>query len=314
MIFDVICIGAALIDMVARVERHPLEDDEVFVSNLSLLLGGAAANTAVACAKLGLNTAFIGKLGLNDTFGNKILEDFKKENVNLAFIKYSTEHGTGSAYVALDKKGDRRIYAHSGAANYLSAEDIVEQEILTSKIIYLSSLKNLAPFIAAARIGQSHGLPVILNPGMLIIEQGFDAIRELLEKIDIFILSLREFGTLMRLEHRELKDSEIKKAAISSLLSLGMRYVIITMGDKGANVINDANIERVPAVKVPKVVDTTGAGDSFSAGFMYQFSKDMSYDFQKIKKCVELGNFVAAKCIQEVGARNGLPSREDLPF
>ncbi|MHA1804907.1 MAG: carbohydrate kinase family protein [Promethearchaeota archaeon] len=314
MNYDVICIGAALIDMVARVERHPLEDDEVFVSDLSLLSGGAAANTAVACAKLGLKTAFIGKLGLNDTFGNKILEDFKKENVSLDFIKYSTEYGTGSAYVALDKKGDRRIYAYSGAANYLSVEDIAEQEILTSKIIYLSSLKNLAPFIAAARIGQSHDLPVILNPGMLIIEQGFEAIRELLEKIDILILSLREFCTLMKLEHEELKDSEIKKTAISSLLSSGMRYVIITMGDKGANVINDANNERVPAAKVPKVVDTTGAGDSFSAGFIYRFSKDMSYEFEKIKKCVEAGNFVAGKCIQEVGARNGLPSKKEVPF
>ena len=60
---DVICLGAALVDMVAQVKRHPIEDDEVFVSDLKLLSGGAAANTAYACAKLGLKTAFIGKLG-----------------------------------------------------------------------------------------------------------------------------------------------------------------------------------------------------------------------------------------------------------
>jgi len=77
VIFDVICIGAALVDMVAQVERHPSNDDEVFVSNLSLLSGGAAANTACACGRLGLSTAFVGKIGHKDIFKNKLINDFK---------------------------------------------------------------------------------------------------------------------------------------------------------------------------------------------------------------------------------------------
>ena len=129
MIFDVICIGAALVDMVAHVERHPEEDDEVFVSKLELLSGGAAANTAYACAKLALNTAFIGKIGRNDTFGAKIIKDFNEVHVNTDLLRYSDDYYTGSAYVALNKEGDRRIYAHSGAANYLSKEDISENEL-----------------------------------------------------------------------------------------------------------------------------------------------------------------------------------------
>ena len=72
--YDVICIGAALVDMVANVKRHPLEDDEVFVSELNLFSGGAAANTAFACSLLGLKSAFLGKLGKNDTFGVKIIQ------------------------------------------------------------------------------------------------------------------------------------------------------------------------------------------------------------------------------------------------
>jgi len=195
--FDVICIGAALVDMVARVERHPIEDDEVFVSDLKLMSGGAAANTAYACATLGLNTAFIGKIGLNDTFGAKIISDFKKVKVATKLMKYSKENGTGSAYVALNKEGDRRIYAHSGAANYLSKEDIIEEEIITAKVLFLSSLRNLEPFIKAANIGKSHDIPVIMNPGMLIIDQGIENIKILLEKVDILILSQREFITLM---------------------------------------------------------------------------------------------------------------------
>ena len=84
---DVICIGAALIDIIANVERHPLADDEVYVSDLHLLPGGAAANTAVVCSKLGLKTSFIGKLGINDEFGNKILDDFTNNSVNTNLIK-----------------------------------------------------------------------------------------------------------------------------------------------------------------------------------------------------------------------------------
>ncbi|MFX0156070.1 MAG: carbohydrate kinase family protein, partial [Candidatus Hodarchaeota archaeon] len=117
---DVICIGAALVDIIAKIERHPIEDDEVFVSNLHLLSGGAAANTAYACAKLGLNVAFIGKLGHNDDFGIKIVKDFKEVSLDTTLIKYSKEQGTGSAYVAINKDGERRIYAYSGAANLLS--------------------------------------------------------------------------------------------------------------------------------------------------------------------------------------------------
>ena len=92
--FDVICSGAALVDMVAKVERHPLDDDEVFVSELTLLSGGAAANTAYACGKLGLISAFLGKLGENDVFGSKIIEDFNEVNVNTALLKYSKHRET----------------------------------------------------------------------------------------------------------------------------------------------------------------------------------------------------------------------------
>ena len=148
-IFDVICIGAALVDMIAQVVRHPFDDDEVFVSDLTILSGGAAANTAYACAKIGLSTAFIGKLGDKDPFNEKIINDFKEVSVDTKLITYSKDYPTGSAYVALNQKGERRIYASSGAANYLSKENIPEKELKNTKIIFLSSLKNLEPLQAA---------------------------------------------------------------------------------------------------------------------------------------------------------------------
>lgn len=308
---DVICIGAALVDMVAQVERHPLDDDEVFVSNLKLMSGGAAANTAYACAKLGLNTAFIGKLGIDDEFGRIIIKDFEDVALDMSLIKYSAEYGTGSAYIVLSKDGDRRIYAHSGAANYLTKEDIISDEILRSKVVFLSSLKNLDSFIEAADIARNNDVSVILNPGMLIIEQGLEKIKHLLEKIDVFILSQREIKTLLSLEDVNFEDIN-GNVKISELFNLGIKAVIITMGKKGATLINQRKSEKISPVKVKEIVDTTGAGDAFSAGFIYGFVNNLSFKFDALKKDVMLGNFVAGKCIQKLGARNGIPSYDEL--
>ncbi|MHA1294119.1 MAG: carbohydrate kinase family protein [Promethearchaeota archaeon] len=309
--FDVICIGAALVDMVAKVERHPLDDDEVFVFNLKLLSGGAAANSAYACAKLGLKTAFLGKLGENDEFGNKIIKDFKEVDLDISLIKYSKEHGTGSAYVALNKYGDRRIYAYSGAANLLSKEDIKITEIKLAKIIFLSSLRNLEPFIEATLIAKDNNIPVILNPGMLIIEQGFNNIKVLLEKINVFILSEREFKTLLNIQEDKLeKDLIVNKS--NKLFDLGIKILVITMGKKGALLITKDKSELIPPIKVEKVIDTTGAGDAFSAGFILGFAQNLSYKFENLKRNVKIGNFIAGKCIQELGARNGIPNKEEI--
>lgn len=308
--YDVICSGAALVDMVAKVERHPLDDDEIFVSDLTLLSGGAAANTAYACAKIGLASAFLGKLGENDVFGRKIIEDFNEVKVNTALIKYSKKYGTGSAFVALNKKGDRRIYAHSGAANYLSKKDVLEQELKATKVIFLSSLKNLDPFIEATTIGRKNNITVILNPGMLIIDQGLENITKLLEKIDIFILSQREFTTLLNIT-KELDEKIIVEKA-KSLLECGIKVLVITMGEKGAFLLTDKESELISSAKVNQVIDTTGAGDAFSAGFIYGYVKNLSYAFEDLKRNVKIGNLVAGKCIQKLGARNGIPTSEQL--
>jgi len=309
---DVISIGAALVDMIAKVERFPLDDDEVFVSDLKMLSGGAAANTAAACSILGLNTAFIGKLGQHDEFGTKIIKDFERVSVKTDYIKYSDQYNTGSAYVALNKQNkSRRIFAHSGAANYLSKTDIKEEELTTAKLIYLSSLKNLSPFIEAGKIGQKNGIPVILNPGMLIIEQKFDKIKDLLQYIDILILSRREYATLLNLKNNEFSE-QIYIDKSEELKKLGIRIVIITLGKKGALLIYEDQSIITPPIEIDKIADTTGAGDAFSAGFMYGYLLMKDLTFKNLIKCVKIGNFVAGNCIQRLGARNGIPSQKEV--
>ncbi len=308
---DVICIGAALVDIIAKIKRHPLEDDEVFVSDLQLLSGGAAANTAFACSKLGLKTAFIGKIGHNDEFGLKIIKDFKEISLDTTLMKYSTEKVTGSAYVAITENGDRRIYAHSGAADDLSENDINTEDLVKSRIIFLSSLRNLAPFKKAAIIAKENKLPIILNPGMLIIDQGFDNIKELFLKIDILIISSREFQSLFHIGEGKLNKQIIEDKA-KILFDLGIKIIIVTQGKNGVLILNSEKSEIIKPNHIPHIIDTTGAGDAFSAGFLYGFIRKGSFEFEDLKSNVMIGNFVAGKCIQELGARNGIPTAEEL--
>lgn len=308
--YDVICVGAALVDMAAQVTRHPKSDDEVFVSRLDLLSGGAAANTAHACAKLGLNSSFLGKIGKEDQFGKKILSDFRKVGIHLDLIKQSNQFGTGSAYVAVDSQGDRRIYAHSGAADKLSENDIKSQEISKTKILYLSSLKNIKPFIKAGTLAQEHNIPVILNPGMLIVEQGLLKIKRLLRVIDILIISQREFKTLMKLTRID-KENLIEQS--QELLNLGIQYIIITLGEKGAILLNKERFRLFPPYPVKEVKDTTGAGDAFSTGFIYGINSNYKLIWDNLLRCVKLGNYVASSCIQKFGARNGIPVKAQIP-
>ncbi len=309
--FDVICIGAALIDIIAQVDRHPLEDDEVFVSKLLMLYGGAAANTAVACSKLGLTTSFIGKLGFDDEYGNKILSEFLNEGVNTDLIKYSKDHQSGSTYIALDKNADRRIYAYSGAADYLSEKDIIEDELIKSKVLFLSSLKNINPFIKAGKIGKKNKIPVILNPGMLIIDQGFHNIKLLLEKIDLLILSEKEYCKLIDIEDIPNNTNHLINKN-EKFWELGLKTIIITLGKKGALLLSKNRSFLVESIIIENVKDTTGAGDAFSAGFIYSFFQNLSFEFDNLVNNVRLGNYVAGKCIQELGARKGIPIKEDI--
>ncbi|MGV9199964.1 MAG: carbohydrate kinase family protein [Promethearchaeia archaeon] len=308
--YDVICIGAALVDMAARVKRHPESDDEVFVSDLDLLSGGAAANTAHACAKLGLKTAFLGKIGKNDQFGKKITSDFEKIGVFIDLLKISNRYGTGSAYVAVDPQGDRRIYAHSGAADKLSEKDIKLEEISRTNLLYLSSLKNISPFVKAGKIGKKNNIRVILNPGMLIIEQGLSAIKGLFKVLDILIISRREFETLLEIEKIK-KDDLLRESR--KLFELGIKFIIITMGSQGSILLQKGRQKKLPPPPVKNVIDTTGAGDAFSAGVICQLNSKLELSWENLLICVKMGNYVASHCIQNFGARNGIPDRKDIP-
>ncbi|NHI91179.1 MAG: carbohydrate kinase family protein [Candidatus Lokiarchaeota archaeon] len=293
---DVISIGAVLLDINAKVERFPSIDDEVFVPELIMSGGGSAANIAIACSRLGLKSAFIGKIG-KDANGEFLKKEFLKENVNINGLVQDTNYNTGMCFIPVSK-GERMIFAHSGAANHLNPEDIKKNQILSTKIVLLASLKNLKPLIQAAEYAKDEDILVALNPGTLIADQDYGTTKELVQLTDIFISSEKELNKIMNEKYTNI--------SLKKILKMGPSVVAMTRGSKGALISEKNQRKEIPAYKV-KVVDTTGAGDSFTAGFLagYLEGKDLEI-------CGKMGNANAAILIQNIGARNQLAKKEIL--
>ncbi|MHA1301168.1 MAG: carbohydrate kinase family protein, partial [Candidatus Helarchaeota archaeon] len=235
----------------------------------------------------------IGKLG-HDVFGQKLIQDFKKENVSIEGIVYSNEVGTGVCYAAVSG-ADRKLYAFSGAANVLDPKDINEDIIISSRVVHLASLKNITPLVKAAEIAKENPTQISLNPGALIADQGPKKVEKLITLTDIYISPQDELLKIIG------EDSFDK--AIRELFSLGPRIAAITLGSKGAVIIEKDKKYKIPPYRV-KAVDTTGAGDSFSAGFITGILEG-----KHLEICGKMGNATAALKIQYLGAREGLPTR-----
>jgi ribokinase len=138
-------------------------------------------------------------------------------------------------------------------------------------------------------------------------------LKKLFKLIDILILSRREYTTLLNIAHESFSASlYLEKSKV--LTDLGIYILVITLGEKGALLIFQNNSYYIPTIKLKNVEDTTGAGDAFSTGFIYEYLRIKKKNPENLKRCVEVGNFVASKCIQTLGARKGIPSGKDVEF
>ncbi|MEA2071480.1 MAG: carbohydrate kinase family protein [Asgard group archaeon] len=296
--FDIISIGAVLVDMVSLVDDFPEKDGEVFVNKFKMLPGGAAANVAVLASRLRLKSAFIGKIG-KDHFGEYLTEDLQAEGVFIdSMVIKSDKYATGSCYVCVNNAGDRIIYAYSGAADTLTLEELPIEEISAAKWVHLSDLRNIGAI--EALLESDLDLQFSLSPGALIAQNPSRAYR-LVEKASLVVGSQKEITKIFRCDEEEIS------AVTQTLRENNSAFIlVITKGSKGADIFTSQGDFSIPAFDVP-VVDTTGAGDAFAAGMLYGLVKGNSP-----KQSATIGAACASICIQEVGARSGPKNRREV--
>ncbi len=299
-VFKVICLGNVLVDVLAKpVDRLPKRGSLLPVERIELSMGGCASNTAIVLARLGVKVDLWGKLGLDD-FGDYALKQLKREGIGVSGIRLSKEVSTSATIVVVHSDA-QRSFLHSMAAN----DEIGPKDIRFSAFDGASHLHVGGYFLFPALDGprmakilkaaQQKGLTTSLDTAWDLSGRWLKTLKPCLPYLGYFMPSEREVKMM-------LGHTNPAKAA-KTFQKMGAKNVVLKLGEKGSYMLAESGEEiRVPAFKT-KVVDTTGAGDAFCAGFIKGLS--MGSD---LKEALRLGNAAGAAAVTALGATAGIKS------
>ncbi len=282
-------VGPALVDHIYSITDYPPRGGQAIVKKSVKEAGGAAANVIYGLASFGLPCRFYSTIG-TDSDADFFISSLKKVNVD---VRLSVTHPeTGRVAIYVDSDGERTFFVHPNAAGNAGVS-IPNGDYDEVEHFYLDPFpaeNSFETHLKIAMKARARGKKVILNPGYPYSSMGFERLSELLKYTNIVIIS-----------QPEVKMLDVEADEFLNYIDI----LVITMGEKGSRAYTDGDEIYCPAFRV-KVVDTTGAGDAFSAGFLYGYARGYS-----LEKCLKAGNFVAAYTIQYYGART-FPQRKEV--
>jgi ribokinase len=298
MKLDVIGMGALNVDKLYIVNQIAQEDGESSILDSLEACGGSAANTSVGLARLGLKVGYIGKVA-RDREGRMLLRDFEKANVHIEGITVAKSGRSGVVMGFVDNKGERALYVDTGVNGKIDFSEINLEYANNTSFMHITSFVGKEAFQVQKRLvaSLSKSVKLSLDPGELYAKKGLSTLKPIIKRCFVILPNEHEV---------KLLTGEGYKKGAQKLLDEGVRIVAVKLGPKGCYVTDGKEEHLIPRFPA-KVVDTTGAGDAFCAGFLYGLVKN-----KNLVQCGRLGNFVASKCIQKVGARAGLPYQTDL--
>ena len=312
MKYDCLFIGNAIVDILTDVsfeymhhqgiepgswrpvEREEIEKLQSSISNITVASGGSAANSAVGLSFLGGSAAFIGRVK-NDNLGLDYIKDMNDAGVKFSSNPSKSGLDTGRCLVYVTPDAQRSMRTYLGAASQLSPDEIDEDTIINSSIVYLEGYlwdEELAKSSCkkALELAKKNSVQTALSlSDSFCVTKWHDEILELSKNVDILFGNEEEFKALFK--------TDILSDAISAARSQ-LKLSIITRGHNGSMVISDSQTDEVVAYTPDKLIDTTGAGDLYAAGFLFGLSKDMRYN-----ECANLGSFLSSKVISTLGPR-----------
>ncbi len=297
--FDFVGCGALNVDKLFKVNRIAHAEEESYVTTHSETCGGSAANTAVGLARLGCKVGFVGKVG-GDREGNMLLEDFAKEGVDTEGIIRAKYGESGTVMGFVDEEGQRALYIHSGVNDSIAVEEVNKEYLSQARFLHLTSFVGEKSFTAQKELLQTlpKTVKVSFDPGALYARRGMEQLEPIIKRTHLMMPNAIEAALITC-------EKDFEKAA-DVLIAEGAKVVAIKLGGEGCYITNGRQRHKVKAFKVP-VVDTTGAGDAFNAGFLFALLNGKS-----LLECGRIGNFVASRCVMKLGARTGLPYKADL--
>ena len=298
----VLGFGALNLDRIYYVDRIVRPDEEGFISSTENHPGGSAANTIVGLSGLGTATGYIGKVA-GDESGRILLDDLSSEGVDTTSVSITNNQNdrSGECLIMVDGRGDRGILVDPGVNDTISTADVDMNQINSAALIHMTSFvcrNSDTSFQTQKHVAARTTADISLDPGTLYAELGMEALMEFISRARVVLPSDHELQLMTGCE-------DVHEGA-SMLIDAGAQWVAVTMGADGCYVTNGSIQKQIPAQKVV-VVDTTGAGDAFNAGFIYGMLQGKT-----IVTCALMGNITASIKITKRGARSGLPHRDQL--
>ncbi len=305
----VLGIGNAIVDVICKVEENFLSENNLakstmklvneselkkLLSNLKIeetIAGGSVANSIVGLSQLGNPVSFIGKVN-NDEFGNKYEKSLTNEKVKYCYQKKKESIPTGTCIILITPDSERTMCTFLGIAGKISDRDIDENAVKNSELIFLEGYlwdegDPKTAFNKAINISKKTAMTL---SDKFCVDRHKKSFLDLVNnKLDITFAN--------ELEILSLIDTKSFDEVISFSKQIG-KLVVITRGDKGSLAIEKNEVIECDSQKNLKIVDLTGAGDLFAAGFLHGHINNLS-----IKESLEKGTEMASKIIQKIGAR-----------
>lgn len=302
---EIACVGILCMDALAKpVDMLPAKGKLKLVDNITLQIGGCAANVSISLAKIGLQVSVIGKIG-NDRLGQILLDTLRTENVEMKGLKVDPSVSTSASLVMISNDSERSIVHSMGANRYFCFEDIDTDIIRNSRILLIAGTFLMPDF-------DGHGTEKLLKFAaghnvLCCMDTAWDSTGEWLNKIEICLPYLDWFMPSYD-EACHLSGKTAYDEIAGFFFSKGVKNVIIKLDSQGCFV--KPRNERgfiVPSYNKINVKDSSGAGDSFCAGFIAGL-----YNKWSVRECAMFGNAVGAHCVMEIGTTTGIKPMDKI--
>lgn len=290
----IVVVGSLNMDLVVRSPRHPQPGETLLGAEFRTFPGGKGANQAVAAARLGGQVKLIGRVGA-DAFGDALLETCTRDGVDTGHVERLEDAPTGVALITVDDAGQNTIVVVPGANGKLSPPDLLAAApaFEGASVVVMQLEVPLLTVIYAADLARRHGARVVLNPAPA---QPLSTTG--LEQVDVLIPNQSEAALLT--------GCASAGDAARRLIALGVRSVIVTMGERGVLIAEGETLTHLPAHQV-SVVDTTAAGDAFVGAFAVGLAEGRT-----VREAAAWGNAAGALAVTRAGAQPSLPTRAEL--
>ena len=295
---DITVLGIFVADISFSGNKIPSTGETILGDSYNIGPGGKGCNQAIAISRLGGKVNFISKLG-NDDYGKLAIDKLKKDNIDTSNIIISNKQKTGVAGIHVDRNsGKNAITVVRGAPSSLTSKEIDTNLIKQSKIFLTQLEIPIEVTLHCLKAAKEFGLINILNPA-----PACELSSDFFKLIDYFTPNETEaeFYTGVK-----INDESDAKVSAKKLIDMGIKKVIITLGEKGL-FYSDGKEEIYLKATADKAVDTTGAGDAFNGGFSFALLKG-----KKIKECLEIANKVAGLSTTKLGAGDSMPTFKDI--